>query len=114
MKLEDTLSDGMVQQLLRLQRKEWDRVPYVPKYAPDSFEANELIHTGRELFRGDSPPVKMWGDMERALGVVGMYGAEAHLQVRRVPDGDAAPFGSEEAELEQDSGNGSTPKVAGA
>jgi hypothetical protein len=92
-----TLSDGMVQHLLRLQRKEWDRVPYVPKYATGSFAARELIHEGRELFRGEAPPVKYWGKLEKTIGVVGMFGAEAHLKVRRVPDGDEAPFGQEEA-----------------
>ncbi|KAH7087106.1 hypothetical protein FB567DRAFT_406785, partial [Paraphoma chrysanthemicola] len=81
-----TLSDGMVHHLLRLQRKEWDRVPYEPKYAPGSFAAQELIHEGRELFRGETPPVKIWGRLEKKIKVVGMFGAEAHLKVRRVPD----------------------------
>jgi hypothetical protein len=83
--LEHGLSDGMVQHLLRLQRKEWDRVPYEPKYAPGSFAANELIHAGRELFRGEAPPVKVWGHLEKKLNIVGMHGAAAHLQVRRMP-----------------------------
>lgn len=91
-----TLSDSMVQHLLRLQRQEWDRVPYEPKYAPGSFAANQLIHEGRELFRGEIPPVKYWGKLEQRIGVVGMFGAEAHLKVRRVPDGDDAPFGKED------------------
>lgn len=91
------MPDGMVQHLLRLQRKEWDRVPYVPRYAPGSFEANELIHRGRELFRGEAPPVKVWGPLEKRLKIVGMHGAEAHLQVRRVLDGDDKPFGKEDA-----------------
>lgn len=82
--IEHTISDGLAQHLLRLQRKEWDRVPYKPRYAPGSFEANELMHLGAELFRGEAPPVKVWGRMEKALGVVGMHGAEAHLEVRRV------------------------------
>jgi hypothetical protein len=93
-----TMSDGMVQHLLRLQRKEWDRVPYEPKYTQGSFAANELIHEGRELFRGEAPPVKYWGRLEKRIGVVGMFGAEAHLKVRRVPDGDEAPFGQEDME----------------
>lgn len=93
--LKDTISDGMMQQLLRLQKKEWDRVPYEPKYAKGSFAANELIHAGRELFKGESPPIKIWGPLEKRIGVVGMFGAEAHLKVRRVPDGDAEPFGQE-------------------
>jgi hypothetical protein len=42
------------------------------------------------------PPVKYWGKLEQRIGVVGMFGAEAHLKVRRVPDGDEAPFGQEE------------------
>jgi hypothetical protein len=91
----ETISDSMKQQLLRLQRKEWDRVPYEPKYAEGSFAANELIHAGRELFKGEAPPVKIWGPLEHRIGVVGMFGAEAHLKVRRVPDGDAEPFGQE-------------------
>ncbi|KAH4610890.1 hypothetical protein HBH82_039350 [Parastagonospora nodorum] len=95
-----TLSDGMIHNQMRLQRKEWDRVPYEPKYAPGSFAAQELIHEGRELFRGESPPVKIWGRLEKTIGVVGMFGAEAHLKVRRVPDGDDAPFGQEEAQEE--------------
>lgn len=98
--LGDTISDAMIQQLLRLQRKEWDRVPYEPKYAKGSFAANELIHAGRELFKGESPPVKIWGPLEKRIGVVGMFGAEAHLKVRRVLDGDAEPFGQEV--IEQD------------
>ncbi|KAF2035858.1 hypothetical protein EK21DRAFT_53229 [Setomelanomma holmii] len=96
-----TLSDGMVHHLLRLQRKEWDRVPYEPKYAPGSFAAQELIHEGRELFRGEVPPVKTWGPLEKRIGVVGMFGAEAHLKVRRVPDGDDAPYGQEDAVVEE-------------
>lgn len=95
-----TLSDGMVHHLLRLQRKEWDRKPYEPKYAQGSFAANELIHAGRELCKGDVPPVKIWGPLEKTIGVVGMFGAEAHLKVRRVGDGDEAPFGQEMQDLE--------------
>ncbi|KAL5116944.1 hypothetical protein ACEQ8H_005162 [Pleosporales sp. CAS-2024a] len=94
-----TLSDGMVHHLLRLQRGQWDRTPYEPKYKHGSFEAQSLIYEGRELFRGEAPPVKYWGKLERRIGLVGMFGAEAHLKVRRVPDGDAAPFGQEEAEM---------------
>jgi hypothetical protein len=75
----------MVQHLLRLQRKEWDRVPYEPKYTPGSLAANELIHTGRELFAGEAPPIKVWGRLEKTLGIVGMHGAAAHLQIRRMP-----------------------------
>ena len=84
--LGSTISDKMSQQLLRLQRKEWDRVPYEPKYAKDSFAANELIHAGREFFKGEVPPIKIWGPLEKQIGVVGMFGAEAHLKVRRVGD----------------------------
>jgi len=84
--LGSTISDKMSQQLLRLQRKEWDRVPYEPKYAKDSFAANELIHAGRELFKGEVPPIKIWGPLEKQIGVVGMFGAEAHLKIRRVGD----------------------------
>jgi hypothetical protein len=90
-----TLSDGMAKMLYRLQRQEWDRVAYEPKYKQGSFAANELIHKGRELFRGEAPPVKIWGPLEKVIGVVGMHGAEAHLKVKRVPDGDEEPFGQE-------------------
>lgn len=92
-KTETTLSDGMVQHLLRLQRGEWDRKPFEPKYAPGSFAANELIHAGRELFRGEAPPVKIWGMLEKRIGVVGMHNAEAHLKVRRVTDLDDESLG---------------------
>lgn len=92
-KIETTLSDGMVQHLLRLQRGEWDRKPYEPKYAQGSFAANELIHAGRELFRGEAPPVKIWGMLEKRIGVVGMHNAEAHLKVRRVTDLDDESLG---------------------
>ncbi|KAH6637989.1 hypothetical protein C7974DRAFT_422931 [Boeremia exigua] len=81
----DVLSDGMVRHLLRMQRSEWDRKAYVPKYAPGSLAANRLIHAGRELMRGESAPIKIWGALERRIGVVGMHGAEAHLKIRRVP-----------------------------
>jgi hypothetical protein len=97
----ETLSDGMVEHLLRLQRKEWDRVPYEPKYAMGSFAAQELIHEGRELFKGESPPVKIWGELEKRIGVVGMFGAEAHLKVRRVGDGDEKAFGQEHEASEE-------------
>lgn len=82
--IEMSLSDGEVMNLARIQRKQWDRFAYEPKYAPGSFEANELIHAGRELFRGEVPPVKIWGMLEKRIGVVGMHNAEAHLKVRRV------------------------------
>lgn len=92
-KIETTLSDGMVKHLARLQRGEWDRKSYNPKYAPGSFEANRLIHAGRELCRGEAPPVKIWGLLEKQIGVVGMHGAEGHLQVRRVTDLDDESLG---------------------
>ncbi|KAF1360569.1 hypothetical protein EJ07DRAFT_43860, partial [Lizonia empirigonia] len=92
-KTESTLSDGMVQHLLRLQRKAWDRTPYEPKYAPGSFAANQLIHAGRELFRGEAPPVKIWGMLEKRIGVVGMHNAEAKLKIRRVTDLDDESLG---------------------
>lgn len=99
--LADTLSDGMIHHLMRIQRKEWDRTPYEPKYAKGSFAANELIHAGRELFKGESPPVKIWGPLEKRIGVVGMFGAEARLKIRREKDGDAEPFGQEILETEE-------------
>jgi len=97
---EHVLSDGMVHQLLRLQRKEWDRTPYEPKYAPGSFAANQLIHAGREFFRGEPPPVKKWGPLEKTIGVVGMYNAEAHLKVRRVTDLDDERLGERREHFE--------------
>ncbi len=104
-KIEDTsvaatLSDGMVRHLLRMQRSEWDRKPYEPKYAPGSFAANELIHMGRELCRGEAPPVKIWGMLEKRIGVVGMHNAEAHLKVRRVTDLDVTRLGERREHFE--------------
>ncbi|KAF1975345.1 hypothetical protein BU23DRAFT_597891 [Bimuria novae-zelandiae CBS 107.79] len=93
------LPDTLMQALYRMQRNQWDRKPYVPKYAPGSFEANELVHAGRELFKGEAPPVKVWGRLEKKLRIVGMHGAAATLKVRRVPDGDAMPFGQEHKNL---------------
>lgn len=104
-KFEDTLSDGMLQHLLRLQRGQWDRKPYEPKYAPGSFAANQLIHQGRELFRGEAPPVKIWGRLEKTIGVVGMHNAEAHLKVRRVTDLDDESLGDRREHFESCDGN---------
>lgn len=75
LKVEDTLSDGMVQHLLRLQRKEWDRVPYEPKYAQGSEATKELIEAGKKLFQGEEPTVKVPGPLEKRLGIAGMHGA---------------------------------------
>jgi len=103
-KFEETLSDGMLQHLLRLQRGQWDRKPYEPKYAPGSFAANQLIHQGRELFRGEAPPVKIWGRLEKTIGVVGMHNAEAHLKVRRVTDLDDESLGGRREHFETSDG----------
>lgn len=103
-KFEETLSDGMLQHLLRLQRGQWDRKPYEPKYAPGSFAANQLIHQGRELFRGEAPPVKIWGRLEKTIGVVGMHNAEAHLKVRRVTDLDDESLGDRREHFETSDG----------
>ena len=111
-KTQDTLSDGMVQHLLRLQRGEWDRKPYEPKYAPGSFAANELIHAGRELFRGEAPPVKIWGRLEKTIGVVGMHNAEAHLKVRRVTDLDDESLGGRRQHFETGDVNIEVPAKA--
>ncbi|PSN69796.1 hypothetical protein BS50DRAFT_618778 [Corynespora cassiicola Philippines] len=78
-KIDDDLSDGMVQHLLRLQRKQWDRFNYEPKYAHGSEEAKELVQAGKDLFKGEVPTVKTVGTLERRLGVVGMYGAETRV-----------------------------------
>jgi hypothetical protein len=94
----------MIQHLLRLQRGQWDRKPYEPKYAPGSFAANQLIHQGRELFRGEAPPVKIWGRLEKAIGVVGMHNAEAHLKVRRVTDLDDESLGDRREHFETSDG----------
>ncbi|KAF2750651.1 hypothetical protein M011DRAFT_178103 [Sporormia fimetaria CBS 119925] len=74
--IEDELSDGMVKQLLRLQRKEWDKVPYEPKYAKGSPAALELLEAGKKLFEGEKPKVKteLERKLERTIGVVGMHG----------------------------------------
>ncbi|KAF2739281.1 hypothetical protein EJ04DRAFT_484882 [Polyplosphaeria fusca] len=73
--IEDTLSDATVQHLLRLQRKEWDRVPYEPKYAHGSPAAMELIEAGKKLFEGEKPVVKKGPSrLERKIGIAGMYG----------------------------------------
>lgn len=93
------IEQSMMQTLYRMQRNMWDRKPYEPKYAPGSFAANELIHTGRELFRGEAPPIKVWGKLEKTLNIVGMHGAASHLKVRRVLDGDDMPFGKEHENL---------------
>jgi hypothetical protein len=76
-KVQDTLSDGMVQHLLRLQRKEWDRVDYEPKYAPGSAAARELIEEGKRFFQGEVkvPASRTGGRLEKTIGVVGMHGA---------------------------------------
>ncbi|KAL1657116.1 hypothetical protein SLS61_000157 [Didymella pomorum] len=103
-KFEDSLSNGMLQHLLRLQRGQWDRKPYEPKYAPGSFAANQLIHQGRELFRGEAPPVKIWGRLEKTIGVVGMHNAEAHLKVRRVTDLDDEALGERREHFETSDG----------
>jgi hypothetical protein len=73
--VEDTLTDGMVQLLLRLQRKEWDRVKYEPKYAHGSKAAQELIEAGKKLFQGDPPKVKKPGRLEYTIGIQNMHGA---------------------------------------
>ena len=74
-KVEDTLSDGMVQQLFRLQRKMWDRKPYEPQYAPGSKAVSDLVAAGNKLFAGEVKKVKKPGRLERRIGIVGMHGA---------------------------------------
>ena len=80
MKIEDTLSDAMVQHLLRLQRKEWDRVAYEPMYAQRqegelSPAALELIEAGKKLFQGEPPKaLSEPGRLERRLQIAGMHG----------------------------------------
>lgn len=69
------LSDGMVKQLLRLQRKEWDPVKYEPKYTHGSPAALQLLEAGKKLFEGEKPVVKKPGKLERRIGIIGMHGA---------------------------------------
>ena len=77
MTVEEGLSDGMVQQLLRLQRKEWDKIQYEPKYAHGSQAATQLIEEGKAFFEGEKPPpkVRVWTRLEKRIGIVGMHGA---------------------------------------
>ncbi|KAH7123778.1 hypothetical protein B0J11DRAFT_529868 [Dendryphion nanum] len=71
----ENLSDGMVQHLLRLQRKEWDRVPYEPIYSHGSKAAADLITAGKKLFEGEIPQeAKKPGRLERILGIAGRHG----------------------------------------
>ncbi|KAF2013190.1 hypothetical protein BU24DRAFT_452141 [Aaosphaeria arxii CBS 175.79] len=72
---KDLLPEGMVQHLLRLQRKEWDRTPYQPKYTKDSKAALDLIENGKKLFQGESPLKKEPSKIDKRLGIVGMHGA---------------------------------------
>ncbi|KAF2875041.1 hypothetical protein BDV95DRAFT_487073 [Massariosphaeria phaeospora] len=74
-KTEDTLSDGMVQQLLRLQNKEWERKPYEPRYGLGSPAVAELLEEGKKLFEGEVKKEKAWGRLEKRIGIVGMHGA---------------------------------------
>ena len=75
--IESKLNDGMVLNLLRLQRNEWDRTPYEPQYGAESDKAKELIERGKKLFEGEKPKPKVreWGKLERTIGIVGMHGA---------------------------------------
>jgi hypothetical protein len=75
--VSDGLSDGMVQQLLRLQRNEWDKVQYVPKYAEGSEAVKSLVEEGKALFEGSKPEpeVRVWGRLEKTIGIAGMHGA---------------------------------------
>lgn len=59
-----------------------------------------MIHQGRELFRGEAPPVKIWGRLEKRIGVVGMHNAAAHLKVRRVTDLDDESLGERRQHFE--------------
>lgn len=74
-KVEDTLSDTMVQQLLRLQRKMWDKTAYEPKYAEGSKAVQELLAQSQKLFAGEVKRVKKPGRFERRIGIAGMHGA---------------------------------------
>lgn len=79
-KVEDTLSDGMVMQMMRLQRKMWDRKAYEPIYAPGSKAAIGLLEEGKKLFEGEvrfdkKAEGRKWTKLERRIGVVGMHGA---------------------------------------
>lgn len=78
MSVADSLTDGMVQQLLRLQRKQWDRVPYEPIYSSKE-KLDELVALGGSLFKGEEPArlkVKSKEDrrFERVIGIQNMHG----------------------------------------
>jgi hypothetical protein len=73
-KIEDTLSDGMVKQLMRLQMKEWEKRTYEPKYAHGSPAALDLIEQGKQLCAGEVRTKKVPGRLERVIGVAGMHG----------------------------------------
>jgi hypothetical protein len=65
----------MVKQLLRLQRQEWDRVPYEPKYEQGSKAVLELIEEGKKLFEGQPPKTKREPtELHKRIGVAGMHG----------------------------------------
>ena len=72
--LENKISDGMAQHLLRLQRKEWDKVPYEPKYTKGSKALEDIIATGKTLFNGQVPRVKETSRLDKVLGIAGRHG----------------------------------------
>ncbi|KAF2662845.1 hypothetical protein K491DRAFT_709505 [Lophiostoma macrostomum CBS 122681] len=73
--VDATLNDGMVRNLLRLQRLEWDRVPYEPKYGQGSKAALDLVEEGKMMFAGQPPKTKKEPSrLHRTIGVVGMHG----------------------------------------
>ena len=74
-KLEDSLTDGMVAHLLRLQKKEWDRIPYEPMYYKDSPAIKDVVELGNTLFQGEEPRRKKAGRLEWTLGIQNMHGA---------------------------------------
>ncbi|KAF2197235.1 hypothetical protein GQ43DRAFT_444417 [Delitschia confertaspora ATCC 74209] len=74
-KVEDDLNNGMVQTLLRLQRKEWDRSTYQPIYSSKE-KLDELVDIGNTLFKGEKPEKeKKKTRLDYVLGIQNMHGA---------------------------------------
>jgi hypothetical protein len=68
----------MMQQLLRLQRKQWDRVPYQPIYSSKE-KLDELVALGNTLFKGEDPEkakqkTKQERKLEHVIGIHNMHG----------------------------------------
>jgi len=66
----------MIQQLLLLQRKEWDRQTYEPIYAKKE-NLGELVSIGNSLFKGENPKpkekTKLDKKFDEMLGIQNMF-----------------------------------------